>query len=143
MRDAPVLQDPSEGASAIKGMGTTFKWRWDDQLTEGWGFEVRIWRDGDPDHYGAFDARELLKYLDRQPDGVYAVSLLVEGAFSVRQHGGGDYYWTVAVVGLEPYVRIGSEAPPRKLKYVIPTGSETGEKSSPDGDKKEPPPPEK
>jgi hypothetical protein len=114
-------------------MGTTFKWRWYGELAEGWGFEVRIWREGDPDHYGAFDAQELTKYLARQPDDIYAVNLLVEGAYSVRQHGGGDYYWTVAVVELEPYTRIGSEATPRKLNYIIPAG--------PGGDDKEEPPP--
>ncbi len=125
---APILQDPSEGASALKGMGTTFKWRWHGELAEGWGFEVRIWREEDPDHYGAFDAQELMKYLARQPDGAYAVSLLVEGAYSVRQHGGGDYYWTVAVVQLNPYTRIGQEAPPRRLRYTIPGPSEEPEK---------------
>lgn len=124
---APVLLDPPEGASAIQDLGTTFKWRWDGQMAEGWGFEVRIWQEGDPDHFGAFHAGELMKYLDHQPDSIYAVSFLVEGAYSVRLHGGGDYYWTVAVVQVEPYQRISLEAPPRKLRFVIPGGPEPPE----------------
>jgi protein phosphatase len=137
---APVLQDPLDGASAFRGHGPTFKWRWDGELAEGWGFEVRIWREGD-DHYGAFDVRELMKYVARQPDGSYAVGLLVEGAYGVHLHGEGEYFWTVAVVQVDPYVRIGPEAAPRKLKYEIPA-PDRGEPSSGKKDEEpEPPPP--
>jgi serine/threonine protein phosphatase PrpC len=139
----PVLQDPPEGASALQGIGATFKWGWRGELAEGWGFEVRIWQEGDPDHFGAFDARELTQYLAHQPDGIYAVTLLVEGAYSVHLHGGGDYYWTVAVVQLEPYARIGPEALPRKLRFVIPTRPGPSEKPGGGKGEEPSPPPEK
>jgi hypothetical protein len=137
---APVLEEPLEGAIVYREASITFKWRWEGTLPEGLGFDVRIWQESDPDHFGAFDARELSKYLHRQSDGMYVVSFLVDGAYSVHLHGGGDYLWTVAVVRPDPYAKIGLEAPPRRLKYVIPAPGQTRGGSN-SGGKGEPPPP--
>lgn len=123
---APMLLDPLDGANAIQGRGTTFKWRWNGELTEGWGFEVRIWKAGDPDHFGAFAAHEMMQYVARQPDDIYAVTLLVEGAYSVQRHGAGEYQWSVAVVRLDPYLPIGAEASPYRLFYVVPGSPSNG-----------------
>lgn len=117
---SPTLREPPEGAVAVRGRGMTFKWQWTGSLTDNQGFEIRIWREGDTDHFGAFDARELAKYTATEPNQVYAVAIPVEGAYSAQLHGGGDYWWTVAVVQLAPYQRIGQEAPPRRLTYTIP-----------------------
>lgn len=93
----------------------TFRWQWDGPaLAQNQGFEVRIWREGELTHYGA-----------APPVRSTVVTLNVEGAYSVAQGGNGDYLWTVAVVQIKPYLRIGPEAPPRHI--VIGENPTTGQ----------------
>ncbi len=100
---APGLVTPADGDSA-SGVAT-FRWTWaGPPLQDNQGFEVRIWKEGQPDHYGAAaPARDNRLESD------------IRGAFGVQQGGAGDYFWTVALVQIDPYARIGLEAPPRKL----------------------------
>jgi hypothetical protein len=100
----PVLVSPYDGAMA-SGQ-TTFVWSWTGPaLPANQGFELRIWKEGQPDHYGA-----------ASPVRTTSVTLDMQGAYSVQQGGSGRYFWTVAVVQLEPYYRLGSEAVPRTLE---------------------------
>lgn len=112
---APVLLSPEDEAS-VSGR-TTFAWRWDGPaLAENQAFELRIWKDGQPDHYGA-----------AEPTQQTNITIILGGAYGVQQGGPGNYYWTVAVVTRNPYQRVGPEAPPRRLLI----GSDGGSGSSP------------
>ncbi len=115
---APILQEPNPNDTATQGQSTTFRWSWTGELGVNQGFEIRIWRNGDIDHYGAFDATELKKYVVRAGDQ-YVTSFPVEGAYSVQRGGGSDYLWTVAVVQIDPYLRLGPETEARPLKYAL------------------------
>ena len=100
---APVLQGPEE----INTTGpATFAWQWSGPaLTPDQGFEVRVWKDGQLDHYGAAD-----------PVNTTSTTINLAGSYGVQQGGLGEYWWTVAVVQRAPdYRRIGAEAPRRRL----------------------------
>jgi serine/threonine-protein kinase len=106
----PALLTPADGASA--SAATIFAWRWDGPaLGPNQGFEVRIWKEGQPDHYGA-----------AEPVSGASVVIDVRGAYGVSRGGEGVYWWTVAVVQRQPYARVGPEAGPRKLNIRIEGG---------------------
>ena len=100
---APELVGPQDGITAEGGI--LFTWKWTGPvLAANQGFEVRIWKQGQPDHYGA-----------AEPVRTTNANIDVRGAYGVRTGGSGDFFWTVAIVQLNPYQRIGPEAPPRRL----------------------------
>ncbi len=100
---APTLLNPPPGAN-VSGR-VTFVWNWSGQaLASNQGFEVRIWKEGQPDHYGA-----------AEPVQTTNATIDVRGAYGVAQGGAGAYLWTVALVRRDPYQRIGPEAIPRPL----------------------------
>ena len=100
---APTLLSPHDGTS-VSG-NVTFAWGWNGPaLGSNQGFEVRIWREGQPDHYGATG-----------PVTTTSVTFDVGGAFDVQRGGSGRYKWSVAVVQLNSYKRIGPEAASREL----------------------------
>ena len=110
---APTLTSPANNISASGR--TTFRWTWDGPvLTNNQGFEVRIWKESQADHFGA-----------DKPVRTTSVTIDLNQAAGVRQGGAGNYLWTVAVVQLNPYKRIGKEATPRTLRIggVPPTPS--------------------
>jgi hypothetical protein len=115
-----VLLEPKPGETASAGKLTRFSWRWEGELAAGWSFEIRIWQSGDPGSLGAFDALELRSLIQRSRDE-YSANIDVGAAESVRLHDGGDYFWSVAVVQIEPgYARIGPEAPAFKVRCEVP-----------------------
>ena len=79
------------------------------------GFEVRLWREAQPDHYADH-------YGAAGPVRTTSQNFDVGGAYSVQQGGAGEYWWTVALVQLDPYQRIGPEAPPQKVIVSLPGG---------------------
>jgi hypothetical protein len=114
---APILVSPDNGAG-ITGRAT-FVWAWPGpSLAANQGFEVRIWKDGQPDHYGAAGAVRETR-----------IEIELGSAYGVQQGGGGDYFWTVAVVEIDPYKRIGPEAAPRTL--VIGVGGDSNPTDAP------------
>jgi len=101
---APTLDSPANN-SAASGR-TTFRWSWNGPaLAANQGFEVRVWKDGQADHFGA-----------AEPVRTTSALIDLNQAAGVRQGGAGTYLWTVAVVQLNPYKRIGKEATPRALR---------------------------
>jgi hypothetical protein len=79
-------------------------------LGDSQGFEVLIWKQGQ-EHLGAASA----------VDGSFReISINVANAKNVSDAGTGDYFWTVVVVQLNPYARIGEEAAPRTIKVSVP-----------------------
>lgn len=84
-----------------------FAWTWNGpSLDANQGFEVRIWKDGQPDHYGAAD-----------PVNTTTAAIRLTGAYGVQQGGSGTYFWTVAVVQRQPYQKLGPEPAPRMFTY--------------------------
>ncbi len=97
----PTLLSPTGNAS-VSGV-TTFAWQWNGPaLAPNQAFEVRLWKEGQPDHYGA-----------AEPVRTTSTSFDVAGAYGVQRGGNGRYLWTVAVVQINPYQRTGEEAPAR------------------------------
>ena len=101
---APTLDSPANN-SAASGR-TTFRWSWNGpMLAANQGFEVRVWKESQADHFGA-----------AEPVRTTSAVIDLNQAAGVRQGGAGNYLWTVAVVQLNPYKRIGKEATPRALR---------------------------
>ena len=97
--------------SVVSGR-TTFSWQWfGPALEPNQAFEVRLWKEGQPDHYGAAAPT-------RSPN----LTIDVNGAYGVQQGGSGWFLWTVALVEVEPYRRIGEEAPPRAIFVQVDGG---------------------
>lgn len=71
-------------------------------------FEVRLWKEGQADHYGA-----------AEPVRTTSATFNVAGAYGVQLGGGGHHLWTVAVVRINPYQRTGQEAPARVVMVQI------------------------
>lgn len=78
-------------------------------------FEVRLWKEGQPDHYGATG---LVQGTTTTFD--------VGTAYGVQQGGSGRYFWTVAVVRTDPYQRTGEEAPPIPITIEVGGGGGGG-----------------
>jgi hypothetical protein len=115
---APALIGPPDGVSASGPM--RFEWSWSGPaLDPNQGFEVRLWRENQPEHYGA-----------AAPVSETSATINVGGAYAVQQGGTGSYFWTVALVQRDPYVRLGPEAPPRVL-LVTGAGGEGGAAPTP------------
>lgn len=115
------LDEPSFGP-------TQFEWQWSSPLAENQGFEVRVWREGEPPA-GAHDA-----VLDNKNGTVqalgnnrYRLNVDISEAFGVKGRGG-DYNWTVVLVQIEPeYQDLGIQAPTGQLRYAAPGGGGGGD----------------
>jgi serine/threonine protein kinase len=100
---SPSLTSPEPGTK-VSGK-VIFAWTWaGPALKANEGYELRIWKEGQEHFGGASPVTETILILD------------LAGAYAVRQSGPGRYSWSVAVVELSPYKRIGPEAPPRLLE---------------------------
>jgi hypothetical protein len=90
----------------------------------GFGFEVRVWREGEPPA-GVHDA-----VLDNQNGNVrrigeneYGLSVDIRKAAGVRNRSG-EYLWTVLLVQISPvYADLKLQALPARLRFVDVTGS--------------------
>lgn len=109
-----------------------FMWRWDGNLAPNTMFELRIWRpERDPVSLGAYDVRDVKvistiaeeeaeRFLGTEHlihyagDGIYWIDLNPASAKIVTPDFK-SYVWSVAVVQVEPYQRIGAEAPARLI----------------------------
>ncbi len=103
----------------------TFIWQ-GPQLEAGLGYEIRLWQAGDPYHYGAASTDEVMQRVTRRDDGAFTVSLDIRSAYSVQLHGSGDYFWSIAVVVMDPYEPLGTEATQRTLIINIGGGPHGG-----------------
>ncbi len=127
---APVLLEPVELETIYawfdKRHPATFRWRWDGQLPPNATFELRIWlEDIDPTSMGAYDAKKMQDQIINEGGGIYSVTYSVREAQSVRREYS-TYSWTMAVIQIEPYERIGLEAEPRlvHIEYIDPPNNE-------------------
>jgi hypothetical protein len=107
----PSLEEPTYGS-------TEFEWRWTGPVGADQGFEVRVWRDGEPPA-GVHDAVQ-----DNQNGKVvalgnstYRLTVDITNAYGVQGRGG-EYLWTVALVQISPeYQDLGKQATPGRLRF--------------------------
>jgi serine/threonine protein kinase len=105
------LDEPSYGL-------TSFEWSWSGPVPPDTGFEVRVWREDEP-QAGAHDA-----ILDNQQGRIekigpaqYRLNIDISQAFGVRGRKGA-YLWTVALVQVSPlYSDLGQQAEPAQLRF--------------------------
>jgi serine/threonine-protein kinase len=105
------IDEPSYGL-------TSFEWSWSGPVPPDAGFEVRVWREDEP-QAGAHDA-----VLDNQQGRIekidqtlYRLNLDISQAFGVRGRKG-EYLWTVALVQVSPvYADLGQQAEPARLRF--------------------------
>jgi hypothetical protein len=105
------LESPSFGP-------TTFEWQWREQVPDGYGFEVRVWRQ-DEQPSGVHNA-----VLDNQTGNVksmgkgkYSLSVNIRDAAGIKGRSG-EYLWTVALVQISPkYADLGEQADPARLRF--------------------------
>ena len=94
--------------------GLIFQWKWHEnkgcqQPLDGYGFEVRVWRDVSTDFpQGAMNAKEEKVNITCDPkDGVYTFSIgnikKVPGVHNAKD---GRFKWDIAIVQLDPYTPI-------------------------------------
>lgn len=122
--DPLSLDDPSYGP-------TDFEWAWNSPVPPDFGFEVRVWREGEP-LAGAHDA-----VLDNQQGRIeqigenrYRVNIDIRHAAGVRERSG-QYLWTVALVQISPsYADLGQQAAPTLLRFEAGGGSSGGNNNS-------------
>jgi hypothetical protein len=104
-----------------------FEWQWTSPVPAGYGFEVRVWREGEP-VVGAHDA-----VLDNQNGNVkslgenkYALNTNIKDAAGVKNRAG-EYLWTVAFVQISPaYADLGQQASPARLRFEVAGGGGGG-----------------
>lgn len=98
---------------------TNFEWQWTGkELPAELGFEVRVWREGEPP-VGAHDAVRDNQQgrIERIGTNSYGLSINIKRAFGVRERTG-RYLWTVALVQVSPnYADLGRQAEPAYLRF--------------------------
>ncbi len=117
------LDDPTYGP-------TEFVWQWTGNVPPGFGFEVRVWREGEL-QVGAHDAlldnrSGKIQKMDGQR---YRLNTNIEQAAGVGGRNG-IYFWTVALVQVSPsYADLGQQAEPAQLRLELlgaPEDEDTG-----------------
>lgn len=117
----PITTDPPTYGN------TEFRWRWSGGLPTGYGFEIRVWADGEPP-LGAHDAVR-----DNQTGAVkfaggdeYRLVINIKDAAGVRQRSG-EYNWAVALIQYQPaYKDLGIVSPPARLRFEVPSSGGGG-----------------
>jgi hypothetical protein len=94
-----------------------FEWRWDGPIGPDQGFEIRVWREGEPPA-GAHNAVEDNRngYVVALGNNTYRLSLNIRDAAGVRGRGG-EYLWAVVLIQINPEYRdLGIQASPGRLQ---------------------------
>lgn len=105
----------------------SFSWRYDGQLAANQGFEIRVWREGDPPQ-GIHNALEDNKTGLIEPLGNKKYRLIadISGTPAV-QNRVGNYWWSVFLIQIDPaYDDLNVSATPDELTFSLP-GNDTGQ----------------
>jgi hypothetical protein len=107
---------------------TTFQWDWSGSLLPNTGFEVRVWREGEPPagvHNAVLDNQE--GRIQKVGNNRYQLTVDISQAAGVRGRSG-DYLWTVLLVQIAPdYAELGLQAEPARLRFALPgSGGDSG-----------------
>ena len=87
-----------------------FVWDWSGQLQPGQGFQVLLWKGANPP--AAADRPVTAKTGDS-----WEQTIRLSQAPAVRQGGDGTYFWTVALIQVQPYKQLAGTPMPRSLTY--------------------------
>ncbi len=106
---------------------TVFEWQWGDTLPEGYGFEIRVWLDGEfPQGVHNAVADNLNGTIARLEDNRYRLTTDIAEAPSVRSRRG-EYNWTVVLVQVSPeYADLGIQADSGRLRFETAGGGGSG-----------------
>jgi hypothetical protein len=105
---------------------TNFEWEWIGTLPPGSGFEVRVWREGEPPA-GVHNAQMDNTNGNIKHDGNrYSLSTDIRETAGVRGRSG-IYLWSVALVQVSPtYADLGQQAVPAQLRFEAGGGGDDG-----------------
>lgn len=117
--------------NALSGASTgevKFKWIWNSAIPTGYGFEVRVWANGEVP-LGAHDALQDNRngQIIALGNNQYEVTINIKDAQGVRNRTG-DYLWTVVLIQVEPtYKDTGIQADTGQLRFdASSTGGDGG-----------------
>lgn len=114
------LDEPSYGPTA-------FEWEWQGPVPSGFGFEIRVWREGEPPagvHNAVLDNTQ--GRIEKIGENRYRLQVDISQAAGVRERSG-EYLWTVALVQISPnYADLGLQAEPARLRYEAGGGKDGG-----------------
>lgn len=115
----PILIEPKENQEGpTKGQDIRFVWQWPGELPENFGFEIRIWLEGE-EPIGAYDVRDLKRLLNVPgEDHQYFVTLKLAGDGITQTNG--NYLWSVGIVEIEPYKWLNIASKPRRISIIVP-----------------------
>lgn len=105
------LDEPSYGV-------TEFQWQWGGSLQPDQGFEVRVWREGEPPA-GVHNAVEdnLNGNIVALGNNTYRLVVNIRDAYGVKGRSG-EYQWTVVLIQISPeYKDTGIQAPAGSLRF--------------------------
>jgi hypothetical protein len=106
---------------------TEFEWRWSGSVAADQGFEVRVWRDGEPPagvHNSVIDNQN--GNVMSLGNNTYRLNVDITDAYGVQGRGG-EYLWTVALVQISPeYQDLGTQASPGRLRLELGGGGDGG-----------------
>ena len=106
---------------------TTFEWEWQGTVPPGYGFEVRVWREGEPPagvHDAVLDNTQ--GRIEKIGENHYRLQVDISQAAGVRERSG-EYLWTVALVQVSPtYADSGLQAEPGRLRFETSGGKDGG-----------------
>jgi hypothetical protein len=112
--------DPSYGP-------TTFQWQWSGSLPADYGFEVRMWKEGQQPagvHNAVLDNQN--GKIEDLGNNIYQLQTDIKDAAGVKGNSG-IYLWTVALVKISPkYKDVGQQAAPAQMRFAAPGGSGGG-----------------
>jgi hypothetical protein len=112
------LISPAEGDPATNGL-VQFEWIWTGERLPDQGFEIKVWRPGQPP-LGAHDAvsDNQTGLIKRTGENSYSIELDItnaQGVLGVTSR----YLWTVALIQISPeYMDLGEQAEPGTLEYL-------------------------
>jgi hypothetical protein len=128
-----TLLKPVSGDEPTAGQ-TEFEWQWGSPLAENQGFEVRVWREGEPPagvHNAVLDNKE--GKIQAVGDNTFRLVVNIADTAGVRNRQG-DYNWTVILIQIEPeYKELGIQADPPGYLRFEPPGDDSGDDDGSDG----------
>jgi hypothetical protein len=106
-----------------------FEWQWSGTLKEGQGFEIRLWRDGEPPQgvHNAVEDNTNGKVVPLD-NNTYRLEVNKLGVSAPVKNRCGEYNWTVLLVQVTPqYQPLGVQAAPGRFIFKSPECQDTGD----------------
>lgn len=116
---------------------TEFEWEWTGSISPQFGFEIRIWREGEPPtgvHDAILDNKE--GRIEPLGENRYRLIVNIADAAGVRRRTG-EYRWTVILIQIDPTYadNLGQQAQPACLRFEAKGGGSDRSSSDSGGSK--------